>query len=641
MKSFDETLCSLLCVDIKCSHVSRQALKRESELIELSKRAEQETSGPPANTDESEVMEPNKIPDILLQPLRCTHANLNYDLVKHQYNLWGYNYSYFIYQSSTKVVTLSLIWYSDILIFRPNFYKATDTSAKEEASSCLTEVTEDIVPEAVPPLTLDAVQPHSPPSTSLNPTQPVCYSVEAVLGPQLSRPFTSAFTSLRSKEFAPLSSDCSSDSNKQTFVPYSVEAVLRSCKSEENSTVGHTPTHSAQIVSCATKTYSEEFTNPLLSQETQNEKISCSEKTTNQAKESQEKSQLSVQVHTDLRSKAYPKLPLASRDHQNQSGDTSEALKHTHKASHDVKSDYLCSDVRNSVPSFGSMKHRNMCSRPQSSMSASKHPMQWKPHLSVLTPDSQASFKPLCLSLGISEPSSIEPVDSANTVSCHFLTEQPAERHLHSKKTQGAFNHSSKQDNSTETTAECSSKIDNCDLAEVSNKTLNRPFHSLFISSITDTQQPVDNSVSSSCPQSSGQPSCPDPQPADCRSNPLKPDGPDKAPASPFCNLFAVPLNAAPLPCSEQPIHSVDIPSHSSNSKQKASNQETPASQQARTEETSNVRTSSNACPNGKNSSPEHVNQPTEQLVDPASPPAQKQLAYISSHRGTDVLHLS
>lgn len=523
------------------------------------------------------------------------------------------------------------------MIFRPNFYKTTDTIAEEEASSCPTKVSEDIAPEAVPP--------RSPPSTSLNPAQPVCYSVEAVLGPQLSRPFTSAFTSLRSKEFAPLSSsDCTSDSNKQTLVPYSVEAVLRSCKSEENSTGGHTPTHSAQIVSYTSKTYSEEFTHPPLSQEIQNEKISCSLKTTNQAKESQEKSQSSLQVHTDLRSKPYPKLPLASRDHRNQSGDTPEALRPAHKASHDVKSDSTCPDVRTSVPSFGTVKHKSMCSRPQSSMSVFKRPTQLKPHLSVLTLETQASFKPLFLSPGVSQSSSIESCDSANTVRCHFLTEQPTESHLYFKKTQSALNLGSKQDNSTETTAEYSSKMENCgDMSGVYNKALNRPFRSLFVSSITDTQQPVDNSVSLSCPQSSGQPSCPDPQPADCRSNPLKPGGPDKAPASSFCSLFAVPLNAAPLSYSEQPIHSLDNPSHSSDSKQKASNQEPPASQQARTEETSHVRTSSNACPNpktGKNSSPEHINQPTEQLVDLASPPAQKQLADISSHRGTGMLHL-
>lgn len=529
------------------------------------------------------------------------------------------------------------------MIFRPNFYKIADPSAEEEASSRPTEVSEDIVPEAVPPLTC---QPRSPPPANLNPAQPVCYSVEAVLGPQLSRPFTSAFTSLRSKEFAPLSSsECTTDSNKQTLVPYSVEAVLRSCKSEENSTVGHTPTHSGPVVFYTTKTYSEEVTHPLLSQETQNEKISCSVKSTNQAKESQEKSQLSLQVHTDLRSKPYPKLPLASRDHQNQSADTPEALRPAHNASHNVKSDSVCPDVRISAPSFGTLKHKSLCSRPQSSMSVSKHPMQLKPHLSVLTLDSQAYFKPLCLSPGVSQPSSIQSYDSANTVSCNSLTEQPPENHLRSKKTQGASNLGSKQDNSTETTAECSSKMENCgDLADVYNKTLNRPFRSLFVNSITDTLQPVDNSVSLSCPQSSGQPSCPDPQPADCRSNPLKPGGPDKAPASSFCSLFAVPLNAAPLSYSEQPIRSVDNPSHSSDSKQQASNQETPASQQARTEETSHVRTSSNACPSpttGKNSSPEHINQPTEQLVDPASPPAQKQLADISSHRGTGMLHLS
>lgn len=57
----------------------RQALKQESDLSELRKKAEQESSGQPENTD-PEIIEANKTPDTLLEPLRYTHANLNLSL---------------------------------------------------------------------------------------------------------------------------------------------------------------------------------------------------------------------------------------------------------------------------------------------------------------------------------------------------------------------------------------------------------------------------------------------------------------------------------------------------------------------------------------------------------------------------------
>lgn len=132
--------------------------------------------------------------------------------------------------------------------------------------------------EAVPPCASDEAQRHSPPSNNLNPAEPVCYSVEAVLGPQLSRPFNSLFPTPRSKEFTPLSSsDCTSDSASQTQVPYSVDAVLKSCKSSS------LPPHTGSYTS---KTYFEEVSYPLLSPEMQNKKVLCSVNTINEASES-------------------------------------------------------------------------------------------------------------------------------------------------------------------------------------------------------------------------------------------------------------------------------------------------------------------------------------------------------------------
>lgn len=66
------------------SHVphslSMQSLKRESDLYELAKKAEQESRGQPADTDESNIIEATRTPDMFKQPLRCAHTNLNLPL---------------------------------------------------------------------------------------------------------------------------------------------------------------------------------------------------------------------------------------------------------------------------------------------------------------------------------------------------------------------------------------------------------------------------------------------------------------------------------------------------------------------------------------------------------------------------------
>ncbi|XP_044044760.1 uncharacterized protein LOC122872829 isoform X2 [Siniperca chuatsi] len=609
-----------------------EALKRENDLYELAKKAEQESSGQPANTDESEIINANTTPDILIQPLR------------------------------------------------PNFYKSTDTNAEE--ALCQTEELADIMEGAVPSHASNAVQPHGTPSTNLNHEEPVCYSVEAVLGPQLSKPFPSFFTTPGSQESAPLSSsDCTPGSAYQSEVPYSVDAVLRSCKSVGNSTVGHTCTPpTAQTVSYTPKSYFEENTDPLLNSETQNEKVLYSVNTRNENNKSQTtkmfKSQLSLQMHTGWISKTCPNLTLSSGDHIKQGGNMPESLKPAQRGSHEVKlgllhspvtvaeksasskskgdmkgSTHLPTDISCSINCksdgvlpFGLSKRKSICSRPPSQTS-SKHPTQLKPHLSLLTSDSQTSIKPFCPSSGFTEfkgraivpvepaTSSIKTSDFTNSVS------QPIEIHLHSKKTQSGHKLGTKQHYSTETTADYSRKMAHCgDLAVGCKKTVKRPFHSLFASPIADTLQPLDDSVtSSSCPQGLIQSSCPAPQSSDCRSTDVKTVlEPDKTSARSVLSLFAAPLSAAPLPCmqsqpdysrtsscSQQSNQSVDNTSHLSDSKQRASNLETPLPHQALTDvkEISHVPRSPNFFPNpeigNEDSSTEHINQPTKQLVNP------------------------
>lgn len=573
-----------------------KALKRENDLYELAKKAEQKSSGQPTNTDESEILDANTTPDILIQPIR------------------------------------------------PNFYKSADTNAETETLFCQTEGPADNMEEVVPPHASDAAQPHSPLSTKLHHEEPVCYSVEAVLGPQLSKPFTSFFTTPRNQEFAPLSSsDCTSGSSYQSQAPYSVDAVLRSCKSAENSTFAHTPTPpTAQTVSYIPKTSFEEITDPPLSSETQNKKVLYSLNTRNEANKCQEKmfkSLSSLQVHTGLISKTCPNPSLASGDHKKQSGNTPESLK-PQRSSHKVKFEpvHLPMDMTRSVNTneHEPTRHKSIFSRPPSESPASKQ--QLKPHVSVVTAGSQASFKRFCPSSGFTElkggaavlavTSPVRSSDSTNSASPHFTAKQPTEIHLPSKKTQSGLKVSTKP-NSSETTADCSNEMAHCgDLAVGCKETLKkRPFHSLFASPITDTLQPVDDSgTNSSCAQGLIRSPRAAPPSADCRSDDLKTVlEPSKASASSFLSLFAAPLSAAPLPCMQpQPDHSrtascsqqsVDNTARLSDSKQRASDLET-ALPQVRTDVKDNFSPDPKI---GKDSSTECMNQPTKQLVNPIS----------------------
>ncbi|KAF1395543.1 hypothetical protein PFLUV_G00012590 [Perca fluviatilis] len=441
-----------------------ETLKRDNELYEqqqqqqqqLAQKAEQESTAQPDNTNESEIIEANGAPDTLLQPIR------------------------------------------------PNFYNSTN--AEKETLFCQTEELADIMEEAVPPHPTDAAQPHDvPTSSNLSHEEPVCYSVAAVLGPQLSKPFPTFFTTRGRPES---SSDCTSGSANQSDVPYSVDAVLRSCKSVGSSTFGRTPTTpTAQTVSYTPHADFEESTDPLLSSETPNERGLYSLNTRNEVKNSQEKifkSLSSHDVHTGLFSKTCPSPTLASRDYMKQGGNMPESLKLAQRAAHKVKSELLHSPV-NVAEKAASSEHKGdmkgsmhqptdiTCSlnckservlpigrtncksfflSPPSQTSTSKHPTQLRPHLSVLTSDSEAS-KPFCPSSSFTEFKGsaavpVEPItcstktsDSANSANCYFAAKQPTEIHLHSKKTPSGLKPGTKRP-SAEMTAERSSKMAYC-----------------------------------------------------------------------------------------------------------------------------------------------------------------------------------
>uniref|UniRef100_A0A3P9I1X3 C3H1-type domain-containing protein n=1 Tax=Oryzias latipes TaxID=8090 RepID=A0A3P9I1X3_ORYLA len=180
-----------------------EAIKRDMEIWEERKKSEQGSSGEPANVKKSEFPPPNDPPDIPVE------------------------------------------------LLRPSFYNSADV---EEQISVGQNEEPDPGSEADPP--------HSPSLSSLEQKEPVCYSVEAVLGPQLFKPLFSFYTKPQSQEATspsvpPSSSETPSSSVNPMEAPYSVDAVLRSFKSMEGSELvdntksfPQTPTYSKEITDC-------------------------------------------------------------------------------------------------------------------------------------------------------------------------------------------------------------------------------------------------------------------------------------------------------------------------------------------------------------------------------------------------------
>lgn len=162
-----------------------------------------------------------------------------------------------------------------------------DTTVESETPLCVAEEQAD-VESAVS----DSSEPASAPPSPLNPAEPVCYSVEAVLGTQLSRPLTRLFTASGPKEFNPIYSSLSA--KQAPIVPSAVKAVLSEYKSTEN----------FQVKRFLPEPCSKEVTHPQLRPDTVNEPGLCSNVP-------QENGVMSV-IHTQLDSKRCLNFPLNS-----------------------------------------------------------------------------------------------------------------------------------------------------------------------------------------------------------------------------------------------------------------------------------------------------------------------------------------
>lgn len=116
------------------------------------------------------------------------------------------------------------------LYFRPNFYQSANTNVESDVSGGQADVQQPAAD--VQPAAGEASQPVGPPSSPRQPSEPVCYSVEAVLGPQRFRSFTGLLPASGQKEFQPLRSAESLPAS-QSRVPYAGVAGLGARKATE------------------------------------------------------------------------------------------------------------------------------------------------------------------------------------------------------------------------------------------------------------------------------------------------------------------------------------------------------------------------------------------------------------------------
>ncbi|KAM4595369.1 uncharacterized protein V3H82_002828 [Fundulus diaphanus] len=162
-----------------------EVLKHEECLLELAEKNKEESSSEQqASAEETKPAEENQNPDFLTQPLR------------------------------------------------PRFYNSADPEKEAHEH-----------PDVPEQRVLDGDQPQSSSLNTQNQPEPVCYSVEAMLGPQLPRTFSS-FSKAPVGQDSPSVSDPHPSSDvaytNQSQVPYSVEAVLGSYRSADISSSGHT-----------------------------------------------------------------------------------------------------------------------------------------------------------------------------------------------------------------------------------------------------------------------------------------------------------------------------------------------------------------------------------------------------------------
>ncbi|XP_054897661.1 uncharacterized protein LOC129367327 [Poeciliopsis prolifica] len=271
-----------------------EALEQEKAFYRLAKTNKEESSEQQADAQETKPAEDNKNPDFISQPLR------------------------------------------------PSFYNSTDAEKRPLEKLDLTE-------ERVS----DADQPPCSTSNPQSQQEPVCYSVEAVLGPQLSRTFFSFSKTPASQDSSSASPALTSSDRpdpNQPKVLYSVEAVCSSDKSADNSSGSQTPDTPRERTVChAPHVISEKIRAPPFRKEEPHSSLRIME---NRCQQTLPKSLSCLKVKNQLISDSLPVLSHTSEEEmEGQKGCIKRTLLHRPQASASSRSREIKDSLAGTKPS--------------------------------------------------------------------------------------------------------------------------------------------------------------------------------------------------------------------------------------------------------------------------------------------------
>ncbi|XP_076001837.1 uncharacterized protein LOC142994848 [Genypterus blacodes] len=430
------------------------------------------------------------------------------------------------------------------LPIRPNLYNSTGPHAEEDGSA-QTEGEADVTEDAATP---------GDPTADLPRPEPLCYSVEALIEPQISKPFPSFYTRPKAEEPATLS-DTRDLADNPTAVPYSVEAVLRSHKDAGDSSLSYSPTLSTtQTVSYSPYTAFPPVTyNPLRSAY-RNAETSHLSNTAKEPKTSRGNSLNSLSNSTlNPSTKSGPDLPLTSPIHKEQSRDTPESQRAAGRGTsglrppvtelHNTNTDWKVASQsktetqkhRGAVFSLGTC--RNDAAHPCKPVKPSRgafHTLFSGSPGQTSTPPNPAQTK-----ARVSSPSPIASqrsalayrpsTSSASTV--RTVIQQPLSGPEAGPQTRGG----------AEATADSGGNAAHCvESSDGRRETVKRRFHDLFARPITN--------ISQSVPGSAAETSSPPTRPTDRASKDVAEVESTKTTSRLFLGLFAAPLGETPAP---------------------------------------------------------------------------------------------
>uniref|UniRef100_A0A1A8Q6V3 C3H1-type domain-containing protein n=1 Tax=Nothobranchius rachovii TaxID=451742 RepID=A0A1A8Q6V3_9TELE len=396
-----------------------------------------------------------------------------------------------------------------------------------------------------------AAEPHCSPSNSPNPHEPVSYSVEAVLGSQHSRTL-SCFSKIAGSEesssvsVSSVSSDTALGLVNQSEVPYSVDAVLRSCKSLNTFSFGSAP----PPLTARTASYTPGHVNALRHPENKKKTIQNTRDVTNAFEENTSRSFSSHREDTVLISDSTSDSCLTSEEPKKKDETLLKFQKSSEISSNEVKLEFSSpvteAETSGSSRTKGEASHPEICTR---NTKPPKQPAHLKPDVSAPMSDSQSYSKAFSPSLNVCELKGGRLVPPSTPAE----TRAPAKVAVHQFATRRLTEILQKKPSALKrATLEHSSKIQ---LSVGLNKTPNRLLSSLFANSLTDGVTPT-SAAAPVCSQSLTKP----PRAAGVE---------EKKESASFISLFAAPLSGTlPFPRSSSQAAECTQQSHEQTSEQ-------------------------------------------------------------------------